>query len=139
MMKLVQLFYVDEKFVHPLFSRYTTVGGRRGTPQSSMRRGTDGEGDDHIIEEFMDKQIWDDQPAPFSQASEEDEEQDGLGENEEDGRDDSEQAEGEDDVVEERDNSDSEDMDARVIQSEETSSEINSDQYDSEKEDDNDV
>jgi protein MAK16 len=86
----------------------------------------------------MDKQIWDDQPAPFSQASEEDEEQDGLGENEEDGRDDSEQAEEEDDVGEERDNSDS-DMDARVIKSEETSSEISSDQYDSEKEDDNDV
>jgi hypothetical protein len=134
MMKLVQLFYVDEKFVHPLFSRYTTVGGRRGTPQSSIRRGTVGEGDDHIIEEFMDKQIWDDQPAPLSQASEEDDEQDGLGENEEeDGRDDSEQAKGEEDVGDERETSDSE-MDAR-----ETSSEINSDQYDSEKEDDNDV
>ena len=69
-MKLLQMFYVDDKFVHPLYAKYvggvTMVGKRAATPSSLGKRGV-GRGDEDIIDEFMDQQIGDDTPAPLSQ------------------------------------------------------------------------
>jgi hypothetical protein len=90
-MKLLQLFYVDDKFIHPLYARYVGAGitGNRGTPRE---RDWGNDGDDHIIEEFMQNQIGDDKLVPLSQ----DEAHDGEEEREDDDEDDNgdEQEEG---------------------------------------------
>ena len=82
-MKLLQLYHVEEKFIHPMYTKYVgtgVAGSRGGTPATSMKMRKGGGGDEHIIEEFMNDQVDDEMLVPLSQ----DEYDEGDDEHEED-------------------------------------------------------